>query len=120
MRRLVRPLVYILGFSVFSACTTTKTVSQSDLRPSEDAIIDSDNLKGLIAHEDALTFSRYLVSNGSAERMVGTPVVIPLSDIVEVQFESPSKALSMALGFFAVVAFAGFLIFTGGDCSGLC
>lgn len=35
MRRLITPLVYILGFSVFCACTTTRVVDLSSIEPVE-------------------------------------------------------------------------------------
>jgi hypothetical protein len=138
MKQLIRPLVYILGFSVFCACTTIKTVSQNDLRHSDDernlivilvdgarlelraATLDSENVQGLIAQEDSLAFSRYVVSARSGDPIIDVPVVIPRSDVVEANVESPSSALSMAMGFVTVVVFVGFLFFKRGDCSGLC
>jgi hypothetical protein len=114
MRRLVKPLVYIIGFSVFCACTTTKTMPVADVPLSGEkrdlvvtlsggerlevrsATVSYEGIRGVISVEDAERLETYFPGWRSAPRKKmasdGSPipwseytVMIPRSDVSEVQ-----------------------------------
>jgi hypothetical protein len=108
MKRLVRPLVYILGFSVFSACTMTKTMPVADVPLSSEtpefvvtlsggarlevssATVNHEGIRGVISVEDAERLETYFPGWRSAPlmRMNEYTVVIPRSDVSKVQITS--------------------------------
>jgi hypothetical protein len=117
MKRLVRPLVYILGFSVFSACTMTKTMPVADVPLSSEtpefvvtlsggarlevssATVNHEGIRGVISVEDAERLETYFPGwrsaplmrmsyDGSLVESNEHTVVIPRSDVSKVQITS--------------------------------
>jgi hypothetical protein len=138
MRRLITPLVYILGFSVFCACTTTKSTAIQRVSPSNEernlelvlaggerlavqsAIITPDDVQGEVAEKDSRRLAAYfqswqseparpVLSDGAAIRWTAHRVTIPRSDISHI-VESSDWAV-MGNGALAVI---GVLLIAGG------
>ncbi|NNE46630.1 MAG: hypothetical protein HKN37_08215 [Rhodothermales bacterium] len=113
MKRLIGPVVYILGFSVFSACTTTRTTLIKEGQPIEEArdlivtltdgsrldlkmaVINKENLRGVISEADSRRLPEYFatwphgpaglaVTDGQSTRWTEYSVTVPLSDVSEV------------------------------------
>lgn len=128
MTRLVRPLVYILGFSVYCACTTTRMSRVEDLKPSNSprnlqitltdgtqlrlrsATISETVIQGLIVPSDTAVVSQKSAMDiviaslpKSATGMQLYLITIPRFDAALVHIKEPDN-LSAAIGFTLIVA----------------
>ncbi|NNE36199.1 MAG: hypothetical protein HKN13_13245 [Rhodothermales bacterium] len=132
MKRLIRPLVYILGFSVFCACTTTREYPIHQVPPTEipsdvyvrlvngvgltlgGATIGSDNVRGVITSEDSIRAGQYFsqwqtwrIERGHMEPIY--EVLIPRSDVRTVETRIADKGVNIALATIGILL-VGFVI----------
>ncbi len=137
MRRLVKPLVFLLGFSVFCACTTTRMSRVEDLKPSDTprrlqvtlidgtqlrlrstTITDSD-LRGLIARPDTLLVSGKLKTDIRIDCLLNPgsdahscKIVIPRSDAALIHFKEPDRlaaGIGISLTLAAIISLVVYL-----------
>ncbi len=137
----IKPLVYVLGFSVLAACKTTNTVAIDELHASEerrtleltltdgsrvtirDAVVTADEITGLITEEDTVRLDASLRNwKTSPYRLVsptkrwsGYKVVINRSEVGLVMVET-ADTLATAVSVLAVLV-VSCLVFAYEMCS---
>ena len=136
---IVRPLIYVVGFSVFSACTTTRTVPVGDVPVSDEsrnlavvlsdgsrlevksATVSLEGIRGVITAEDSERLEVYfrtwrsaplmrMALDGSLMESSEYTVVIPRSDLKEVQITKTNGWATALVVVGVALAFVALLV----------